>query len=63
MIPVKEYQIVSDDSKDGLSLKVEKALAVGWQPLGGVSVVSIPAYDRHNEPDGVNLEYSQAMVR
>lgn len=63
MIPVKEYQILSGDSKGGLLLKVERAIGVGWQPTGGVAVAVIPELDDGNEPADFNMEYCQAMVR
>ena len=63
MIPAKEYMIVSCESKSALRDDVQKLIAVGWQPQGGVSVAVMPSWDKNNEPDGYDTEYIQAMVR
>ncbi len=63
MIPVKEYKIASGDSESELLVDIEKALAVGWQPQGGISVYAVPTWNNHNESDGYEVKYFQAMVR
>lgn len=57
-----EYQIVDADDLDELVEKVNKAIAEGWQPVGGVAVSHWPC-DNHKFDNAFYWEYLQAMTR
>ncbi len=51
---ITEYAVLCEPSSPALQAAVERHIAKGWQPLGGVSMAVISA-DR--------LAFSQAIVR
>lgn len=58
MIPVSDYTIVSHDRISVVVERVQKLIADGWVPLGGI-VITVP-------PDmnyGSVMEYHQTMVK
>lgn len=56
----QEYRVVSAENKvERLVKEVNKLIAAGWQPLGGVSVSH--AYDADDEK--MKELYAQALVR
>ena len=63
MIPAKEYMVVSKNNIAELVNDVNRYIAVGWQPQGGISVALVPTWDREERSDGYESEYCQAMVR
>lgn len=58
---VKQYKVVSGNPKDDFEKKVNESLKEGWQPLGGVSTVSVIIKIEAVESMGVG--FSQAMVK
>lgn len=57
-----EYIVLSEDSAAEMQEAVNEHIALGFAPIGGVSVVSVQIYDRYNEPDGHELRFYQAMI-
>jgi len=51
---VVDYQLVYATTDTGLVKHVRQQLVMGWQPLGGVSIIS--------SAQGVGTRYTQAMV-
>ena len=57
---VAEYRVVTADNKvERLVKEVNKLIAAGWVPLGGVSASH--AYD--DDDDRMTVLYAQAMMR
>ena len=57
---VPEYRVVTAENKvERLVKEVNKLIAVGWAPLGGVSV----SHAYHVDEERITVLYAQAVVR
>jgi len=58
------YQLVSDDSPQGLETVVLQEIQKGWKPQGGVAVAAwYEPYDEHNPTSGAQFLFYQAMTK
>jgi Domain of unknown function (DUF1737) len=56
-----QYMILEAPTRIGLQKKVRSAMAEGWNPQGGVSVIAV--HRSWTQNDGTDWVFYQAMIR
>jgi hypothetical protein len=56
-----DYTILTATKKQDLAELVKQAMANGWQPVGGVSAMTIPV--NYDEGPKLEIALAQAMVK
>ena len=57
-----KYTILEAGDHAGMEIKVNKALAVGWKPQGGIAAYTITQRD-HNGHEWMEIWFMQAMIK
>jgi len=54
----KQYKILTDNNASGLNVKVQDMIEIGWQPIGGHSVV-----EKHHQLQYAGMQHKQTIIR